>query len=94
MHVYDILQKPVITEKTAILGENGKYTFKIRKDANKRHVKEAVEKAFKVTVLAVNIINVPGKRRRVGRQRVLTQSWKKAVVTLKAGQKIELYEGV
>jgi len=53
-----------------------------------------VEKAFKVKVTAVNVMTVPGKRKRVGRREILTQPWKKAIVTLKPGDKIELFEGV
>lgn len=94
MHIYNVLTKPVITEKSAILGERSKYTFEVHPDANKHQIKEAVEKAFKVKVIAVNIIHVPGKMRRVGRQMALTRSWKKAIVTLNPGDKIELFEGV
>jgi len=72
----------------------GKYVFEIEKEANKNEVKQAVEKAFKVNVTTVNVITVPGKTRRVGRRLVLTQSWKKAIVTLKPGDKIELFESV
>ena len=72
----------------------GKYVFEIEREANKSEVKQAVEKAFKVNVTAVNVIKVPGKTRRVGRRLVLTQSWKKAIVTLKPGDKIELFESV
>jgi len=77
-----------------MLQAQGKYAFEIAREANKQQIKQAVEKAFKVKVLAVNVMTVPGKTRRVGRQQVLTQSWKKAIVTLKPGDKIELFEGV
>jgi large subunit ribosomal protein L23 len=62
--------------------------------ASKHQIKEAVETAFKVDVLRVNVVIVPGSTRRIGRRRVQTSPWKKAVVTLKAGQKIEFFEGV
>ena len=94
MHLYEVLRRPLITEKNTILQEQNKYAFEIAKRANKPLVKQAVEKAFKVKVTAVNVITVPGKTRRVGRQQVLTQSWKKAIVTLKPEDKIEFFEGV
>jgi large subunit ribosomal protein L23 len=94
MHVYQVLRRPVITEKTSQLQALGKYAFEVADEANKNQIKEAVEKSFKVNVTAVNIISVPSKQRRLGRQQVLTSPWKKAIVTLKAGDKIELFEGV
>ncbi len=77
-----------------MLQAQGKYAFEIAREANKPQIKQAVEKAFKVKVLAVNVMTVPGKTRRIGRRQVLTQSWKKAIVTLKPGDKIEFFEGV
>jgi len=94
MHPYEVLRRPVITEKNTALQEQSKYVFEVAQDANKRQVKEAVEKAFKVKVVAVNVITVPGKTRRVGKRQVKTSPWKKAVATLEAGQKIEFFEGV
>ena len=94
MHVYDVLRRPIISEKNAALSAQNKYTFEVARDANKPQIKEAVEKAFKVNVVSVNVINVPGKMRRAGRSRGMTSPWKKAVVTLESGQKIELFEGV
>ncbi|MCJ7523445.1 MAG: 50S ribosomal protein L23 [Dehalococcoidia bacterium] len=94
MHSYEVLRRPVITEKNTMLIEQNKYTFEVSRDANKPQIKEAVEKAFKVKVASVNVMHVPGKMRRAGRQRGMTSSWKKAVVTLEPGNKIELFEGV
>ena len=94
MHLYQVLRRPLITEKNTTLQAQGKYAFEVAGEANKHQVKQAVEKAFKVEVIAVNVMTVPGKGRRVGRRQVLTQSWKKAIVTLKPGDKIELFEGV
>jgi len=94
MHLLEVLRRPLITEKNATLQAQNKYAFEVAKEANKPQVKQAVEKAFKVKVTTVNTIMVPGKSRRVGRRVVLTQSWKKAVVTLKPGDKIEFFEGV
>ena len=94
MHLYEVLRRPLITEKNTVLQTQGKYAFEVAEKANKLQVKQAVEKAFKVRVTAVNVIRVPGKTRRVGRRQVLTQSWKKAIVTLRPGDKIEFFEGV
>ena len=94
MHLYEVLRRPLITEKNTMLQAQGKYVFEIAREANKQQIREAVEKAFKVNMLAVNVMTVPGKTRRVGRRQVLTQSRKKAIVTLKPGDKIEFFEGV
>lgn len=94
MHLYEVLRRPLITEKNAALQVQNKYVFEADDKANKIQIKQAVEKAFKVRVMAVNVITVPGKTRRVGRRQVLTQSWKKAIVTLRPGDKIEFFEGV
>ena len=95
MHLYDVLQRPLITEKnTAIQAPIGKYAFEVAEEANKEQIKQAVEKAFNVSVTKVNVMTISGKRRRVRGRRIMTPSWKKAVVTLKPGDKIELFEGV
>ena len=94
MHLYQVLRRPLITEKNTMLQAQGKYVFEVDEEANKQQIKQAVEKAFKVKVTAVNVMTVPGKTRRVGRRQVLTPSQKKAIVTLRAGDKIELFEGV
>ena len=94
MHLYDVLRRPLITEKNTRLQAQGKYAFEVAKGANKHQIRQAVEKAFSVKVTAVNVMMMPGKTRRVGKRQILTQSWEKAIVTLKAGDKIELFEGV
>ncbi len=94
MHLYQVLRRPLITEKNTTLQAQGKYAFEVAEEANKHQIKQAVEKAFKVKVTTVNVMTVSGKSRRVGRQQVLTSPWKKAIVTLKPGDKIELFEGV
>ena len=94
MHPYQVLCRPLITEKNTSLQALGKYAFEVAGDANKQQVKEAVEKAFKVKVTAVNMISVSGKTRIVGRRQVLTRSWKKAIVTLQPGDNIQFFEGV
>jgi len=96
MHVYDVLRRPVVTEKSnAQASENNQYTFEVDRRANKMQVKDAVETAFKVTVLDVNIVNLPPKRGRYGRLLVTKRpAYKKAVVTLAPGNTIQLFEGV
>ena len=94
MHLYEILRRPLITEKSTILHVQGKYAFEVAREANKPQIKQAVEKAFDVQVTAVNVMMVAGKRRRFGRRQLPGHPWKKAIVTLKPGDKIELFEGV
>lgn len=94
MHLYEVLRRPLITEKYTVLQAQGKYAFEVAEKAGKTQIKQAVEKAFKVEVTAVNVLIVPGKRRRLGRRQLPAHPWKKAVVTLKPGDKIELFEGV
>jgi len=94
MHLYEVLRRPIITEKNTFLQEQDKYVFEVAKEANKHQIKQSVEKAFEVKVIGVNIITVPSKTRRVGRRQVQTSPWKKAIITLEAGQKIGFFEGV
>ena len=94
MHLHEVLRRPLVTEKSTALQAHGKYAFEVDIDANKKQIKEAVEKAFKVKVTAVNVINVTGATKRVGRKLTTSPSWKKAIVTLKTGDKIQLFEGV
>ena len=94
MHLYQVLRRPLITEKNTVLQAQGKYAFEVAEEANKQQIRQAVEKAFGVKVTAVNVVMVPGKTRRVGRRQVLTRSWKKAIVTLRPGDSIQFFEGV
>lgn len=94
MHISQILRTPLITEKGTLLKEQRKYLFEVAFGANKKQVQDAVEKSFKVKVSSVNIVMVPGKQRRRGRKILTTSPWKKAIVTLTPGQKIEFFEGV
>ena len=84
----------MITEKSTELQALNKYAFEIAAGANKPMIKEAVEKAFNVKVTGVNIVSMPRKTRRVGRRQVQTSPWRKALVTLQPGDKIEFFEGV
>ena len=92
---HDILIKPLITEKSTALREQGnKVCFYVNPDSNRIEVKKAVEEALKVKVESVNIISVHGKTKRFGRFEGKKPDRKKAIVTLKEGEKIELLEGV
>ncbi len=92
---YDVLIRPLVTEKAVNLAQQqNKYTFYVDKRANKIEIKKAVEDLFKVKVLSVNTINVKGKKKRVGRYEGRTPDHKKAIVTLKPGDKIDIFEGL
>lgn len=94
MHPFEVLRKPLITEKNTLIQAQNKYLFEVAGEANKPQVKEAVEKAFKVKVLAVNMVTIPARVKRVGRHETMIQPWKKAIVTLQPGDKIQFFEGV
>jgi large subunit ribosomal protein L23 len=94
IHPYNVLVRPLITEKGTYLSGLSKYPFEVLIDANKIQIKEAVELAFNVKVHDVNTMIMHGKQRRIGKNTGLTKDWKKAIVTLEAGQSIELFEGV
>ena len=94
MHLYEVLRRPLVTEKNASMQALGKYAFEVAKRANKQQIKQAVEMAFKVTVTGVNVMTMPGKTRRMGRRQVLTPEMKKAIVTLKPGDSIQIFENV
>jgi large subunit ribosomal protein L23 len=90
-----ILKNYHLSEKTNVFSATGRYVFKVDRDANKIEVKKAIEKVYDVHVAKVNMVNVLGKKRRQGRTMGRTQDWKKAIVTLRAGEKISgLAEGV
>ena len=87
----DIILAPVVTEKTAgITADGNKVVFKFAKDANKVQIKQAVEEAFNVKVSNVNTINVRPKKKRVGRYTGATKAYKKAIITLAEGSKLDL----
>ena len=90
-----IILQPLLTEKSTLQKEkNEKVCFKVLRDANKVEIRKAVEEIFKVKVVDVNTTRVKGKWKRLGWHRGKRADWKKAVVTLAPGQKIELFEGV
>lgn len=94
--LYQVIHRPLITEKSALLSteEVNKVTFRVNAMANKNEIKKAVEKFFKVSVTDVRTINYKGKSKRIGRNVGFSSDWKKAIVTLKKGDKIEFMEGV
>jgi large subunit ribosomal protein L23 len=94
LHPYAVLIRPIITEKSTILAGQDKYVFEVDPRANKAQIKEAVQLAFNVRVADVNTMTMKGKPRRFGRRVVNRPNWKKAIVTLVPGDKIEMFEGV
>ena len=93
MQVLQLLVRPVVTEQSTLLQERGKYVFEVLPSANKVMVREAVERAFGVKVTKVNIVMNRGKVKRYGPRRVTTRDTKKAIVTLKPGDRIQIFEG-
>ena len=94
MHIFQVLKRPLITEKSTLLQEQNKYVFEIRPGANKSQVREAVERAFGVSVVQVNIPKTGSERRRLGNGKWIRRPGsKKAVVTVASGQSIQLFEG-
>ncbi|MGE5553266.1 MAG: 50S ribosomal protein L23 [Betaproteobacteria bacterium] len=95
MDARDIIRRPLVTEKsTGLIGERNQYTFEVAPGANKTEIRRAVEEIFKVKVLAVNTVRVPGKLKRQGRFVGKTPDVRKAVVTVRPGDRIEVFEGV
>lgn len=97
MHTYDVLKRPVDTEKTRFQGSlfQPQYSFEIDRRANKQEVQAAVEQIFDVNVVQVRIMNVKPKSGRYGRRVVVRKpGWKKAIVTLAEGQRLDIFEGV
>lgn len=89
---YEVIIRPLVTEKTAKLAEAHKYTFEVKQGVNKIEVKEAIEELFKVKVTKVNIINVRKKERKVGKYAGLRAAVKKAIITLAEGQTLDVFE--
>ena len=93
MNYADIIIAPVLTEKSNAMREQRKYVFKVDSRSTKLEIKEAVRKLFNVKVEKCTVINVDGKMRRVRYRAGKTSSWKKAIVTLAAGESIKVFEG-
>lgn len=93
--IYSVIKRPLVTEKsTGLIGTDNKVTFKVAINANKDEIKKAVEMIFNVTVMRVNTLRMKGKEKRLGRNVGRRPDWKKAMVTLKEGDRIEIFEGV
>ena len=94
IHLYDKIISPVVTEKSTNLSEQNKIVFKINRNANKKNVKKSIEKIFKVNVIKVNIINKKTRTKLTRGRKVKVTGYKKAIITLKKGQSIDLTTGV
>ena len=94
MNAHQIILRPLITEKNTNLMVYNKYSFEVDRHANKTQIKRAIEEIFKVSVTKVHTMNMRGKLRRRGMRFGYTADWKKAIVTLAEGDRIELFEGV
>ncbi|MBA4418565.1 MAG: 50S ribosomal protein L23 [Syntrophus sp. (in: bacteria)] len=94
MKEYDIVVRPIVTEKSSLLKESGnQYVFEVQRDANKIEIRKAVEKLFKVKVVSVCVINMEGKEKKLGRFSGKKADWKKAYVKLSPKDKITIFEG-
>ena len=93
MNARDVLIAPVVSEKSYSLIEDNKYSFRVHEKAHKTQIRQAVEELFEVKVEAVNIVKVPSKPKRRGFSQGKKPGWKKAVVRLRAGDRIEIFEG-
>jgi large subunit ribosomal protein L23 len=93
MHASQVLLAPIVSEKSYEATTRGSYTFKVHQDAHKTQVRQAVEELFDVRVVRVNIVKVAAKPKRRGLHRGTRPGWKKAVVQLRAGDTIEIFQG-
>ena len=89
---YDIIRRPIITEKSALLAEKAVYTFEVAKEANKVEIKKAIEEIFEVKVVAIRAVNVHRKPKRMSRYEGFKSAYKKAIVRLEPGQTIKAFE--
>ena len=94
LHLYDKILSPMVTEKSTNLSEQNKVTFKVNKKANKKNLKNNIEKIFKVNVIKVNIINLKSRVKITRGKKVKVKGFKKAIITLKKGQNIDLTTGI
>ena len=93
MHASQVILAPIVSEKSYHGSTLGTYTFRVHKDAHKTQIRQAVEELFEVKVVRVNVISVPAKPKRRGQFKGIRPGWKKAVVHLRAGDTIEIFEG-
>jgi large subunit ribosomal protein L23 len=96
MNIYQVLRRPILTEKTDFQRDDNQYVFEVAREANKLQIKEAVETIFDVEVVKVNTMIMKPKRRQLGRKTIVTRpAWKRAIVTLAPGERIqEFFEGI
>ena len=94
IHLFDKILSPVVTEKSTILSELNKITFKVPDGANKKNLKKNIEKIFKVNVTKINIINKQNRTKLTRGKKVKVSGYKKAIITLKKGQSIDLTTGI
>ena len=92
--MYELVRKPVITEKSTLLSEHNKIVFRVKKNASKDIIKKSIEKIFKVNVIKVNTINLKGTTKMVRNKKTFVSGYKKAIITLKKGQSIDLATGI
>lgn len=94
MNQYDVILRPIVTEKSSLMKEEGnQYVFEVARAANKIQIADAVEKLFKVKVVSVKVMNIEGKKRRLGRSHGKRPDWRKAIVKLGPKDKISFFEG-
>ncbi len=95
MNPQQIIQRPLVTERSMVIRDTqNKYSFKVHPRATKPEIRKAIEELFSVKVTSVATMNVAGKPKRLGRSMGYRASWKKAIVTVAAGQRIEIYDAV
>ena len=94
IHLYDKIYSPIVTEKSTTLSEQNKIVFKVPTRANKINLKKNIEKIFKVNVIKINIINKQSRKKLTRGKKVNIQGYKKAIITLKKGQSIDLTTGI
>jgi len=94
IHLYDKIYSPILTEKSTSLSEQNKIVFKVPNKANKINLKKNIEKIFKVNVIKINIINKQSRKKSTRGRKVNVQGYKKAIITLKKGQSIDLTTGI
>ena len=94
MHLYDKIVSPIVTEKSTNLSEQNKIVFKVPSGSNKKNLKQNIEKIFKVDVIKINIVNKKNRIKLTRGRKVKVSGYKKAIITLKKGQSIDLTTGV
>ena len=94
IHLYDKIYSPILTEKSTALSDQNKIVFKVPKKANKNNLKKNIEKIFKVNVVKINIINKQNRKKLTRGRKISVKGYKKAIITLKKGQTIDLTTGI